>query len=153
MRRTFDREASAERGERFCRRQPNTIGGTRDQDLLVVHGTTIQGSGHARMICSIVKDLALDEVRANGAPQQGLERCALTKSPSRPDLARRIGPGRNSGQRSIPQSFVRDLVTSRGAVSRLLLRVRGIRLLARERGSISRCYRERGTRIVRVHAQ
>src|SRR5262249_47364733 len=30
---------------RLCRRQPNAIGGTRDQDLLVVHGTAIQGYG------------------------------------------------------------------------------------------------------------
>ena len=30
-------------GECFCRRQPNAIGGTRDQNLLVVHGTAIQG--------------------------------------------------------------------------------------------------------------
>jgi len=40
---------SAECSERLCRRQPNAIGGTRDQDLLVVHG-------HARMICSIIFD-------------------------------------------------------------------------------------------------
>src|SRR6266511_4319791 len=87
---TDDREASAERGERFCRRQPNAIGGTRDQDLLVVHGTQSKGSGRA------IKDLALDQVRANGASQQRIERCALTKSPPRRGLARRIGPGRNA---------------------------------------------------------
>src|SRR6266511_2382108 len=54
---TNDREASAERGERFCRGQPNAIGGTRDQDLLVVHGTAIQGSVHVRMIGSMIRDL------------------------------------------------------------------------------------------------
>jgi hypothetical protein len=46
---THDGEVRAECGERFCGRQPNAIGGTRDQDLLVVHGTAIQGYGHARM--------------------------------------------------------------------------------------------------------
>jgi hypothetical protein len=35
---------------------PNAISGTRDQDLLVVHGTAIQGSSHARIICSIIFD-------------------------------------------------------------------------------------------------
>jgi len=38
---TDDGEIRAECGERLCRRQPNAIGGTRDQDLLVVHGTAI----------------------------------------------------------------------------------------------------------------
>jgi hypothetical protein len=33
------------------------IGGTRDQDLLVVHGTAIQGSVHVRMIGSMIRDL------------------------------------------------------------------------------------------------
>jgi hypothetical protein len=42
---TDDGEASAERGERFCRGQPNAIGGTRDQDLLVVHGRAIPAYG------------------------------------------------------------------------------------------------------------
>jgi hypothetical protein len=59
----------------------------------------------ARMICSIVNDLALDQVRANEPSRQGLERYALTKSPPRRDLARRIGPVRNLGQRSIPRSI------------------------------------------------
>src|SRR5215831_15643150 len=49
---------------------------TRDQDLLVVHGTAIQGYGHARMICSMVKDLALDlaldQPLTNGPSEQGL---------------------------------------------------------------------------------
>ena len=49
---TDDGEVRAECGERLCRRQPNAIGGTRDQDLLVVHGTAIQGYGSARMTCS-----------------------------------------------------------------------------------------------------
>jgi hypothetical protein len=40
-----DGEVRAECSERLCRRQPNAIGGTRDQDLLVVHGTAIQGNG------------------------------------------------------------------------------------------------------------
>ena len=44
---TDDGEVRAARGECFCRRQPNAIGGTRDQDLLVVRGTAIQGYGHA----------------------------------------------------------------------------------------------------------
>ncbi len=35
---TDNGEVRAECGERFCRRQPNAIGGTRDQDLLVVPG-------------------------------------------------------------------------------------------------------------------
>src|SRR5260221_10903363 len=43
---------------RFSRQYTNgnAIGGTCDQDLLVVHGTAIQGSGHARMICSSIFD-------------------------------------------------------------------------------------------------
>jgi NDP-sugar pyrophosphorylase family protein len=40
---TDDGEVRAECGERLCRRQPNAISGTRDQNLLVVHGTAIQG--------------------------------------------------------------------------------------------------------------
>src|SRR5262249_44763035 len=56
---TDDGEVRAECGERFCRCQPNAISGTRDQNLLVVHGTAIQGYGDARMICSMVKNLAL----------------------------------------------------------------------------------------------
>src|SRR5919201_3706649 len=40
-----DRKVRAECSERLCRRQPNAIGGTRDQDLLVVHGTAIQANG------------------------------------------------------------------------------------------------------------
>ena len=65
--------ADAMRGERLCRRQPNAIGGTRDQDLLVVHGTAIQGYGDARMTCSMVKDLALDQPLTNGRSEQGLK--------------------------------------------------------------------------------
>jgi hypothetical protein len=110
--------------ERFCtdrcRRQPNAIGCTRDQDLLVVHDTAIQRSGHA------IKDLALDQVRANGASQQRLERCALTKSPPRRDLARRIGPGGNA---PLP-----SWVARRRAIPRCGDRApSGIGLLARER--------------------
>jgi hypothetical protein len=48
---------------------PMPLVAPRDQDLLVAHGTTIQGSGHA------IKDLALDQVRANGASQQGIKKC------------------------------------------------------------------------------
>jgi len=40
---TNDGEVRAECGERLRRRQANAIGGTRNQDLLVVHGTAIQG--------------------------------------------------------------------------------------------------------------
>ena len=40
---TDDGEVRAECGQRFCRRQANAIGGTRDQNLLVVHGTAITG--------------------------------------------------------------------------------------------------------------
>jgi hypothetical protein len=36
-------EVRAAGGQHFCRRQANAIGGTRDQNLLVVHGTAIQG--------------------------------------------------------------------------------------------------------------
>ena len=35
--------------------------GATGANLLVVHGTAIQGYGDARMICSMVKDLALDQ--------------------------------------------------------------------------------------------
>src|SRR5262249_10100068 len=66
---TDDGEVRAECGERFCRRQPNAIGGTRDQDLLVVHGTAIQGYGSARMTCSMVEDLTID----HGVSEQGLK--------------------------------------------------------------------------------
>src|SRR4029450_7263318 len=38
---TDDGEVRAECGERFCCRQANAIGGTCDQDVLVVHGTAI----------------------------------------------------------------------------------------------------------------
>src|SRR6266511_1498832 len=62
-----------------------------------------KGSGHA------IKDLALDQVRANGASQQRIERCALTKSPPRRGLARRIGSVRNFGQRSFREAFVCEL--------------------------------------------
>jgi hypothetical protein len=51
----------------------DAIGGTRDQDLLVVHGTAIQGYGGARMTCSMVKDLALDRPLTNGRSEQGLK--------------------------------------------------------------------------------
>src|SRR2546426_1083073 len=71
---TDDGEVRAECGECLCRRQPNAIGGTRDQDLLVVHGTAIQGYGHTRM-SSIVKDLALDQSLTNGRSERG-SRCA-----------------------------------------------------------------------------
>ena len=52
---------------------PMAIGGTRDQDLLVVHGTAIQGYGDARMTCSMVKDLGLDQSLTNGRSEQGLK--------------------------------------------------------------------------------
>src|SRR6516225_139353 len=57
---TDDGEIRAECGERLCRRQPNAIGGTRDQDLLVVHGTAIQGYSNARVTCPMVEDLTID---------------------------------------------------------------------------------------------
>src|SRR4029453_17050807 len=65
-----------------------------------------------------------NQPRINGASQKGLERCALTKSPPRRDPARRIGPVRNFGQRSIPRS-IRVRTPSKGVTSRLrfLLRV------------------------------
>ena len=40
---TDDGEVRTAGGQRFCRRQANAIGGTRDQNLLIVHGTAIQG--------------------------------------------------------------------------------------------------------------
>src|SRR6516162_7007994 len=49
---TDDGKVRAECGERLCRRQPNAIGRTRDQDLLVVHGTAIQGYGPRANACS-----------------------------------------------------------------------------------------------------
>jgi hypothetical protein len=142
------------------------------------------------MICLIVNDLALDQVRANGASQQGLERYALTKSPPRRDLARRIGPVRDFGQRSIPRS-IRVRTPSKEVTSRLsfLPRVNvesywpevppavraapsfvatgpslggpSVRQSGAMRhstagegtGSTARCYRGRGTRAGRVHAQ
>src|SRR6266699_1237619 len=63
--------------ERFCRRQPNAIGGTRDQDLLIVHGTAIQGSGHARTIFSIIFDCA----RGNAVNLSMLSRAQHENSP------------------------------------------------------------------------
>src|SRR6516225_1584658 len=62
-------EVRAECGERLCRRQPNAIGGTRDQDLLVVHGTAIQRYGDARVTCPMAKDLTID----HGVSEQGLK--------------------------------------------------------------------------------
>ena len=79
---TDDGEVRAARGERFCRRQPNAIGGTRDQDLLVVHGTAIQGYGHARMTCSMVKDLALNQPLTHGALKRGSRRAPASRSSS-----------------------------------------------------------------------
>jgi hypothetical protein len=69
--------------------------------------------------------------RINGASQQGLERYALTKSPPRRNLARRIGSVRNFGQRSFREAFVCEL-RRRGVTSRLsfLLRVNVDILLA-----------------------
>src|SRR5262249_24569107 len=72
-----DHKVRAECGERLCRRQPNAIGGTRDQDLLVVHGTAILGSGHARMICSIIFDCS----RRNGIKFSMLSTARHEKSP------------------------------------------------------------------------
>jgi hypothetical protein len=46
------------------------IGGTRNQDLLIVHGIAIQSYGLVRMIRSIVKDLGL--ALTNGPSEQGL---------------------------------------------------------------------------------
>src|SRR5215471_12470513 len=60
---------SGDAGERLCHRQSNAIGSTRDQDLLVVHGTAIQGYGSARMTCSMVEDLTID----HGVSEQGLK--------------------------------------------------------------------------------
>jgi len=37
------RPKTRHQGQRFCRGQPNAIGGTCDQNLLVVHGTAING--------------------------------------------------------------------------------------------------------------
>src|SRR5262249_32628999 len=72
-----DRKVRAECSERLCRRQPNAIGGTCDQDLLVVHGTAIQGSGHARMICLIIFDCW----RGNGINLSMLSRARHEHSP------------------------------------------------------------------------
>jgi hypothetical protein len=56
---TDDRKVCAERGERFCRRQANAIGGTCDQDdLLVLHDTAIQGSGRADDLLDYIRPQA-----------------------------------------------------------------------------------------------
>src|SRR6266511_1352671 len=181
---TDDREASAERGERFCRRQPNAIGGTRDQDLLVVHGTAIQGlwprdQGPSTRPSTGQWSVATKDrkVCANQEP-----------APARPRTSDRFSP--KFWTTIIPRS-IRVRTPSKGVTSRLsfLLRVNVDILLAggtacsarravfrrdwpvAERflgggngamrhstagegtGSTSRCYRERGTRVVRVHAQ
>jgi hypothetical protein len=53
-----------------------------DQDLLVVHRTAIQGYGHARMTCSMVKDLALNRPLTNGALERGSRRAPASRSSS-----------------------------------------------------------------------
>src|SRR5215467_13010688 len=85
---TDDGEVRAECGERLCRRQPNAIGGARDQNLLVVHGTAIQGSGHARMICSIIFDCW----RGNGIKFSMLSTARHENSP-RPCAIKNLGKG------------------------------------------------------------
>src|SRR5215813_13372444 len=75
---TDDGEVRAECGERLCRRQPNAIGGTRDQDLLVVHGTAIQRYGDARVTCPMVEDLTID----HGVSDQGSRRAPASSSSS-----------------------------------------------------------------------
>ena len=79
---TDDGEVRAARGERFCRRQPNAIGGSRDQDLLVVHGTAIQGYGHVRRTGWMVKDLALNQPLTNGAFERCSGRAPVSRSSS-----------------------------------------------------------------------
>src|SRR5262249_26425140 len=76
-------EVRAECGERFCRRQPNAIGGTRDQDLLVVHGTAIQRYGDARVTCPMVEDPTID----HGVSEQGSRRAPASRSRARPEKA------------------------------------------------------------------
>src|SRR6516165_2981066 len=59
---TNDRKVRAERGERFCRRQANAIGGTRDQDLLAVHDTSPALRGRASSASAATRDAALEGV-------------------------------------------------------------------------------------------
>src|SRR6516165_175489 len=91
---TDDGEVRAECGKRLCRRQPNAIGGTRDQDLLVVHGTAIQCYGDARVTCPMVKDLTID----HGVSDLEIKRerlfAAMTREESDASLARAGAQGR-----------------------------------------------------------
>src|SRR5262249_57824124 len=83
-----DRNVRAECSERLCRHQPNAIGGTRDQDLLVVHGTAIQDSGYARMVCSIIFACW----KGNGVTLSLLSRARHEHSP-RPCAIKNLGKG------------------------------------------------------------
>ena len=105
---TDDGEVRAECGERLRRRQPNAIGGTRNQDLLVVHGTAIQGSGHARMICLIIFDCR----RGDGVNLSMLSRARHENSP-RPCAIK--NPGKGSPSPAKAAHF--PIVTGEGMLS------------------------------------
>src|SRR5262245_4086462 len=111
---TDDGEVRAKCGERFCRRQADAIGGTRDQDLLIVHGTAIQGSGHARTIFSIIFDCW----RGNAVILSMLSRAQHEKSP----LSMRNKNLRKGSQETRMQDIRAD-TEKRGPSSRVLQEV------------------------------
>ena len=105
---TNDGEVRAECGERLRRRQANAIGGTRNQNLLVVHVTAIQGSGHARMICLIIFDCR----RGDGVNLSMLSRARHENSP-RPCAIK--NPGKGSPSPAKAAHF--PIVTGEGMLS------------------------------------
>src|SRR5260370_34644170 len=100
---------------RFSRQYTNgnAIGGTCDQDLLVVHGTAIQGSGHARMICSSIFDCW----RGNGIRFSMLSTARHENSP-RPCAIKISGRKPGNECRTIPTD-----TKKRGPSSRVLQEV------------------------------
>jgi len=73
------------------------IGGTRDQDLLVVHGTAIQRYGDARVTCPMVEDPAFD----HRVSEQGLKtRTDVEVAPGARSPRRRASKSRSRPSRS-----------------------------------------------------
>jgi hypothetical protein len=95
---------------------PMPLGAPVNQDLLVVHGTAIQGYGHARMTCSMVKDLALNQPLTHGALKRGSRRAPASRSssstrnhPIRPSIKTAEG---DEGATSLHQ--IADALNTRG---------------------------------------
>jgi hypothetical protein len=88
------------------------------------------------MICSILKDLANHEPMERHNKVRGAHRRRPHQAPETTSQSALFGTGRSLRDRSVRQSGAMRLSAAGGGT-----------------GSTFRCYRQRGTRIVLVHAQ